>query len=126
MTVTEETPTKSDSKATHIMYVWCVYVSVYRQRNASVPSQISVLLSVNLLRVLVRILIRCVCHIVVLECFIMFYYCRMVEVLLDSVRLCLLVIVLFPRRLRYVVYFCVCHSVNICCVVGWMEVFWPE
>ena len=65
MTVTEETPTKSDSKVTHIMYVWCVYVSVYRQRSVSVPSQISVLLSVKLLKVFVRILVRCVYYIIV-------------------------------------------------------------
>ena len=68
----------------------------------------------------------CVSYCCALVYVIMCYYCRMVEVLLDRVRLCLLVIMLVPRRLRYVVYFCVCDSVNICCVVGWMEVFWPE
>ena len=66
VTVTEETPTRGGDKVVCMLYLWCVYVSVYRQRSASVPSQISVLLSVNLLRVLDRILIRCVCHIVVL------------------------------------------------------------
>ena len=65
MTVTEETPTRGGDKVICMLYVWCVYVSVYRQRSASVPSQISVLLSVRLLKVLVWILVRCVLYIVV-------------------------------------------------------------
>ena len=60
VTVTEETPTKSDFKVTLIMQVYCVYVSVSRQRSVSVLKQTSVLLSVKLMRVLVRSLIRCV------------------------------------------------------------------
>ena len=65
VTVTEETPTRGGDKVICMLYVWCVYVSVYRQRSASVPSQRSVLLSVKLLKVLVRTLVRCVYPIIV-------------------------------------------------------------
>ena len=59
VTVTKETPTKSDSKVTLILFVQYVYVSVSRQRSVSVLKQTSVLLSVKLMKVLVRGLIRC-------------------------------------------------------------------
>ena len=65
VTVTEETPTRGGDKVICMLYVWCVYVSVYRQRSASVPSQTSVLLSVKLLKVFVRTLVRCVYLIIV-------------------------------------------------------------
>ena len=65
--MTEETPTKSDSKVTHNMYVWCLYVSFCRWRSASVLSLNSVLLSVKLMTVSVRSLIRYVYLYVVCE-----------------------------------------------------------
>ena len=59
VTITEEAPTKSGDKVS--IYISLNYICWFLQEeNVFVPSLISVLLSVKLMEVLVRILIRCV------------------------------------------------------------------
>ena len=80
-----------------------MYVVISRLRSVSVLKEISVLLSVKLMKVMVRGLIRCVyVYVYVYICHVHVDYVRIREVIVTRKKRIRLVIVLAMRRLRYV------------------------